>query len=211
MHAASEIHDRFVTIAHDLSPVLATAIARTGPVDLTPSLNIPLPERLCRAVAGQQLSVKAAASIWGRVVESADGTSLIDHFATTDPQILRGCGLSGAKAKAMGAIAAAARAGELDAEALGKMETSDRTQRLIQIWGIGQWTADMLNIFYFGDPDIWPDGDTTARKTLEKLTSARRKTTRTAARFAPHRSYLALYMWRQADAAPFDAASPIDE
>ena len=202
MNAASEIHDRFVTIAHDLSPVLAEAIARTEPIALQSHQDAPLAERLCRAVAGQQLSIKAAASIWGRVVEQANSKSLIEHLATTAPQTLRDCGLSRAKVKALGAIAAAALAGELDAEVLGGMATGDRTQRLIQIWGVGQWTADMINLFYFGDPDIWPDGDTTARKTLEKLTSARRKTTRTAARFAPYRSYLALYMWRQADAAP---------
>ncbi|MEM8810884.1 MAG: DNA-3-methyladenine glycosylase 2 family protein, partial [Cyanobacteria bacterium P01_G01_bin.38] len=78
----------------------------------------------------------------------------------------------------------------------------DRAQRLTAIWGVGQWTADMMSIFYFGDPDIWPDGDVTARTNLIQLTSARRKTTLTAARFAPHRSYLALYMWRHSDAAP---------
>jgi DNA-3-methyladenine glycosylase II len=199
---SAEIHDRFITISQDLSPELAAAIARIGPLELVPRRDAPLPERLCRAVAGQQLSVKAAASIWGRVVESAGDKSLIDHFAIVDPQVLRDCGLSGAKAKAMGAIAAAALAGELDAEVLGGMETAARTQRLTQIWGVGQWTADMLSIFYFGDADIWPEGDTTARKTLERLTSARRKTVRTAARFAPYRSYLALYMWRQADAKP---------
>ncbi|MEM6434092.1 MAG: DNA-3-methyladenine glycosylase 2 family protein [Cyanobacteria bacterium P01_D01_bin.115] len=202
MNAASEIHDRFITIAHDLSPVLAEAIARTDPIALLPHQDAPLAERLCRAVAGQQLSIKAAASIWGRVVERANGKALIEHFATTDPQTLRDCGLSRAKAKALGAIATAALAGELDAEVLRGLGTSNRTQRLIQIWGVGQWTADMINLFYFGDPDIWPDGDTTARKMLERLTSTRRKTTRTAARFAPYRSYLALYMWRQADAAP---------
>lgn len=197
-----EIHDRFLTIAQDLSPELAEAIAHTGPVELIPRQDVPLPERLCRAVAGQQLSVKAAASIWKRVVASAEGQSLIDHFSTVDPQVLRDCGLSGAKTKAMGTIAAAALAGKLEAERLSGLETGARTQRLIQIWGVGQWTADMLSIFYFGDPDIWPEGDTTARKTLERLTSKRRKTVRTATRFAPYRSYLALYMWRQADAAP---------
>ncbi|MGD1906682.1 MAG: DNA-3-methyladenine glycosylase family protein [Leptolyngbyaceae cyanobacterium] len=181
---------------------MTEAIARTGPVELTPRQDLPLPERLCRAVAGQQLSVKAAASIWKRVVASAEGKPLIDHFSAVDPQVLRDCGLSGAKTKAMAAIAAAALAGDLEAETLGEMATGERTQRLTQIWGVGQWTADMLNIFYFGDLDIWPEGDTTARKTLERLTSKRRKTVRTAARFAPYRSYLALYMWQQADAAP---------
>ena len=57
-------------------------------------------------------------------------------------------------------------------------------------------------MFWFGEEDIWPDGDVAARKTLEKLTSARRKTHRTALRFAPYRSYLALYMWQWVDAKP---------
>ncbi|MBE7381197.1 MAG: DNA-3-methyladenine glycosylase 2 family protein [Leptolyngbya sp. SIO1E4] len=185
-----------------MSPTLADAIAHAGPIELVTYREAPLSERLCRAIAGQQLSVKAAASIWGRVVASAAECSLIEHFAAAEPETLRACGLSAAKVKAIRAIAAATLAGELDADVLGRLETGDRTQRLTAIWGVGQWTADMINIFYFGDPDIWPEGDTTARKTLERLTSPRRKTIRTAARFAPYRSYLALYMWQQADAAP---------
>ncbi|MEO0536766.1 MAG: DNA-3-methyladenine glycosylase 2 family protein [Cyanobacteria bacterium P01_A01_bin.123] len=196
------IHARFVEISKDLSPVLAEAIARTKPIELVPNQNDPFSERLCRAIAGQQLSVKAARSIWGRVVDSAADRSLVEYFAEVDPTTLRTCGLSAAKAKSMRAIALATRSGQLDAEELGALDQSDRSQRLTAIWGVGQWTADMMGIFYFGDPNIWPDGDTTARKMLERLTSPRRKTTRTATRFAPHRSYLALYMWHQADAAP---------
>jgi DNA-3-methyladenine glycosylase II len=60
----------------------------------------------------------------------------------------------------------------------------------------------MVNLFYFGEEDIWPEGDVTARKTLISLTSKRRKTVRSAERFAPYRSYLALYMWRWVDARP---------
>ncbi|MEO1404829.1 MAG: DNA-3-methyladenine glycosylase 2 family protein, partial [Cyanobacteria bacterium J06635_1] len=63
------IHSRFMDIAGELSPALADAIATTGPIELTPRQDSPFPERLCRAIAGQQLSTKAAASIWGRVVE----------------------------------------------------------------------------------------------------------------------------------------------
>ncbi|MEM9908503.1 MAG: DNA-3-methyladenine glycosylase 2 family protein [Cyanobacteria bacterium P01_D01_bin.44] len=196
------IHSRFMDIAGELSPALADAIATTGPIELAPRQDSPFPERLCRAIAGQQLSIKAAASIWGRVVESVGDRSLIKHFAEADPDALRACGLSAAKAKAMRTVALAALAGQLDAEELGGLEGCDRAKRLTNLWGVGQWTADMMSIFYFGDPDIWPDGDVTARKNLKRLTSARRKTTRTAARFAPHRSYLALYMWQHSDAAP---------
>ena len=99
----------------------------------------------------------------------------------------------------MRAIALATLANQLDESLLSELDHEERTHCLTEIWGVGQWTADMMGIFYFGDPDIWPDGDTTARKNLERLTSRRRKTVRTAARFAPYRSYLALYMWHQAD------------
>ena len=175
------------------------AIASTSPLQLIPSQDVPFSERLCRAVAGQQLSVKAAASIWRRVVDSAAGQPLIDYFSTVSPDVLRSCGLSAAKTKAMRAIALATLANQLDETFLSELDHEERTHCLTEIWGVGQWTADMMGIFYFGDPDIWPDGDTTARKNLERLTSRRRKTVRTAARFAPYRSYLALYMWHQAD------------
>ena len=199
---ASEIRDRLAAIAGDVSPSLKEAIAATPPVTLVPQRELPFPDRLCRAIAGQQLSVRAAAAIWQRLVDSTKGESLVEYIAAAPPEALRTCGLSSAKAKAMGAIAAATLAGKLDGNKLGELGHEERSQRLTAIWGVGQWTADMMGIFYFGDADIWPDGDNAARKTLERLTSPRRKTVRTAARFAPYRSYLALYMWRQVNATP---------
>ena len=199
---SNAIHQRFIDIAHGLSPALADAMTALGPLALQRRQEVPLAEALCRSVAGQQLSVKAARTIWGRVLESAGERPLIEHFAVVEPEELRARGLSMAKARTMRAIAEEARAGRLDAAELGALELQERTVRLTSIWGIGQWTADMMSIFYFGDEDVWPEGDVTARSTLTRLTSRRRKTVRTAQRFAPHRSYLALYMWRHADAAP---------
>ncbi len=210
--AAEDIHQRFLAIAPKISPHLFQAMVRVGPVDIVSpqySSGAPFAERLCRAIAGQQLSVKAARAIWGRVVASkledetlTEDETLMAYFAQVDPNVLRGCGLSGAKVKAVGAIAQAALSGQLEATELSQLSATERTQRLTALWGVGQWTADMMNIFYFGEPDIWPDGDVAARKTLERLTSKRRKTTRTAAYFSPYRSYLALYMWRHVDATP---------
>ncbi|MCW5725422.1 MAG: DNA-3-methyladenine glycosylase 2 family protein [Maricaulaceae bacterium] len=196
------IHDRFLQAAEPFGPALAAAIARAGPQTLISRADLPFAEYLCRAIAGQQLSVKAARSIWTRVENSAGGAPLIEHFRPERAEILRACGLSGAKTKAIIAIAAEARAGGLEAESLRGLDHAGRSARLTAIWGVGQWTADMMSMFYFGEADIWPDGDVAARKTLQKLTSARRKTALTARRFAPHRSYLALYMWAHADAPP---------
>lgn len=200
---AAQIHAMFLDAAAPLGGQLHTAIKAIGPIPFSASQETPLAERLCRSVAGQQLSVKAARTIWDRVVASCEAQrNLIDHLASCAPEELRVCGLSGSKAKAMRAIAEAAKAGELHAHDLAPLHHTERAAHLTSIRGIGPWTADMINMFYFGDPDIWPDGDVAARKTLTRLTSARRKTVRTAERFAPYRSSLALYMWRYVDAPP---------
>ncbi|WP_111413270.1 DNA-3-methyladenine glycosylase family protein [Billgrantia lactosivorans] len=197
-----EIHRRCVEVARELSPQLADAIERGGPVALTADDSRPLAERLCRSIAGQQLSVKAARSIWARVVDAAGDAPLMAFLSEPNQDMLRGCGLSGAKARALCLIAEEARAGRLEAEELRRLDHAERSRRLTALWGVGQWTADMISIFYFGEPDVWPEGDVAARKTLERLTSPRRKTLRTAARFAPYRSHLALYLWRHVDAPP---------
>ncbi|PWE17502.1 DNA-3-methyladenine glycosylase 2 family protein [Marinicauda salina] len=199
---SAEIHARFIDTAAGVSPALAEAIETLGPVTLPDRTGAPFPVYLCRAVAGQQLSVKAARTIWGRVEASAGARPLLEHFHEQNEDALRACGLSGAKTRTICAIAEAARDGRLEADELAALDSAERARRLTALWGVGQWTADMAAMFYFRDPDIWPDGDVAARKTLEKLTSKRRKTARTAARFAPHRSYLALYMWRWVDARP---------
>jgi DNA-3-methyladenine glycosylase II len=199
---SEEIHLRFVEVARELSPSLADAFERGGPVTLQADDSQPLAERLCRSIAGQQLSVKAARSIWTRVVDAAGETPLMEFFVEPNQEVLRGCGLSGAKLRALCLIAEEARAGRLEADELRRLDHAQRSQRLTALWGVGQWTADMISIFYFGEPDVWPEGDVAARKTLERLTSPRRKTLRTATRFAPHRSYLALYLWRHVDAPP---------
>ncbi len=199
---SATVHARFLETAKDLSPVLVEALTARGPVEFSVRNTTPFPLYLARAVAGQQLSVKAAKSIWGRVEASNGDRSFCEAFTASRGETLRACGLSNAKVKTLIAIGEATQAGWLDGEALRQLDAEGRAQDLTKLWGVGRWTADMANMFWFGEEDIWPDGDVAARKTLERLTSPRRKTVRTAERFAPHRSYLALYMWRHVDAPP---------
>jgi DNA-3-methyladenine glycosylase II len=196
------VHDRFLDTAAELSPELVAAIQRAGPQPMRSRAELAFPVYLFRAIAGQQISVKAAQAIWGRVEASAGPGGLLEHLAGCSTETLRGCGLSGAKTKTIQTIARTHFEDGLDAELLRRVDAAERAERLTRMWGVGQWTADMANMFYFGEEDIWPDGDVAARKTLERLTSKRRKTVRTAARFAPHRSYLAMYMWAHVDAPP---------
>lgn len=200
--SAGNVHTHLSEVADGFAPALAAALRRLGPQDFRRRDDLPFPEYLCRAISGQQISVKAAQSIWARVVESADGQSLVDHFAACDGAALRACGLSNAKVKTIQGIARTHLEDGLDIATLKPLTAEERAARLTTLWGVGAWTADMMNMFYFGEQDIWPDGDVAARKTLEKLTSKRRKTVRTAERFRPYRSWLAIYMWAHVDAPP---------
>ena len=76
-----------------------------------------------------------------------------------------------------------------------------RSKSLCAIWGVGQWTADMMALFYYREPDIWPVGDLAVQRVFRSYIG-RRKPERAALRFAPHRSLLALYMWRLVSALP---------
>ncbi len=161
----------FVTIASEISPALADAIDTIGPIRLQKRNDQPLVDVLFRAIAGQQLSTKAAASIWSRLTENAADESLIEFIANSDPDQIRSCGLSNAKVKSMKAIVAAHSDGRLEQQTLSRLDHVERSERLTTIWGVGQWTADMMGIFYFGDRDVWPDTDLAVWKTLERLTS----------------------------------------
>lgn len=197
-----EIHYQFIETATDLSADLAEAISRVGVLTLQADNSKPLAHRLSRSVAQQQLSVKAARTIWNRVLEAAGDEPLTEFFIEKNAELMHSCGLSKAKVRSICGIAKESRHGDLRADKLQTLTHKERSSHLTSLWGVGQWTADMISIFYFGDEDIWPDGDLAARKTLEELTSRRRKTVRTAERFAPYRSYLALYMWKYQDVVP---------
>ncbi len=197
-----KIHERFLEISGRVSARLANAIETTGPVKLVPRNDTPLCDVLCRVVAGQQLSTKAASTIWGRIVASAGTEPLAEYLADVDVAALRSCGLSNSKALSMKAIMAAHREGVLDADTLQRHSHAARSVQLTSIRGVGPWTADMISLFYFGDKDVWPETDVTVWKSLQRLTDKRRSLQRTADLFAPHRSYLALYMYRIADGGP---------
>jgi len=189
--------------ARKLSRPLLAEIERIGPLTIGPPRIAPIAEHLYTSVVSQQLSVKAADTIWGRVVAAAKTRNLTpgEMFVPGFEDELRACGISRNKIKALGAIRAAQEDGRLDHAELATLAHPERSQRLTAIWGVGRWTADMMGIFVFLDPDIWPDGDVAARGALIRLTG-REDTIEMAAAFAPYRSLLARYLWQSRDNAP---------
>jgi DNA-3-methyladenine glycosylase II len=204
-----KIHRQCVKAAGTVSLPLKAALVEVGRVTLPDRSRIPLPAFLARAITGQQLSVSAARSIWARVeiAVKANGSTIPDFFTARNRRVLRQCGLSNAKVQAVIAIREAHEAGLLSVRKLRRMNHAERSAHLQQIWGVGQWTADMTSIFYFRDPDVWPQGDIGVYRALCRLTGKRSTAAlaKLAGSFAPYRSFLAMYMWRVLD-QPKEAA-----
>ncbi len=146
--------------------MLAELIDRHGPCTL---MHAPMPHfhTLVWAIINQQLSVKAALSIQQRLQRQLR-TEVIEprHLLRVRDTSLRRCGLSGAKIRYIREAARRVRAGELDLEALERLDDEAAAAALMALPGVGRWTADMLLMFSLGHLDILPLGDLALRKSI---------------------------------------------
>lgn len=196
----AKVHRHFVETAARVSPPLQEAFMRLGVIAPPERGRRILAHFLARAITGQQLSTVAARAIWARVEAAVKEreSSIPEFFCARNARVLRRCGMSQAKVRTLITIREAHERGLLSVRRLSRLTHAERSARLQEIWGVGQWTADMASIFYFGDPDVWPEGDVGVYRGLERVIGKRSKRTvlRLAAAFSPYRSFLALYMWR---------------
>jgi len=163
---------------------------------------------LVRSITGQQLSTKAAATIYGRLTELYGGrTPTPEEILGTDPQQLRAIGLSNAKAAYLRDLAEHIVDGELPIDDLAAMPDAKVAETLIAIKGLGRWTVDMFLMFHLGRPDVLPVGDLGIRKAmqihygLEDLPSPS-EMERIADAWRPHRTLASLYLWESLDNRP---------
>lgn len=163
---------------------------------------------LVRSITGQQLSVKAARTIYERVCALYGGhTPTPTELIATDPDDLRAAGLSYSKAAYLKDLAEKVERGELDLEQLPSLSDRDVSEMLTAVKGLGQWTADMFMMFHLGRPDVLPVGDLGIRKAaqiqygLRKLPSPDRLE-RLARPWRPHRTLACVYLWESLDNAP---------
>lgn len=163
---------------------------------------------LVRSITGQQLSVKAARTIYGRVCALYDGhTPTPRELIETDPDDLRAAGLSYSKAAYLKDLAGKVESGELDLEHLPALDDREVSDMLTAVKGLGQWTADMFMMFHLGRPDVLPVGDLGIRKAAEiqyglrKLPSPDRLR-RLARPWRPYRTLACVYLWESLDNAP---------
>lgn len=183
---------------------LARVIERTAPFQLSSErLSSPF-EALARAIVYQQLSGKAAATIFGRVKDLFPARRKLDPQALLDARIedLRGAGLSRAKTAAIQDLAAKTLDGTVPKlAALKRMSDPEIIERLVSVRGIGTWTVEMLLIFRLGRPDVLPVSDLGVRKGFMLTYKTREMPTASemlvqGERWRPFRSVASWYMWR---------------
>lgn len=163
---------------------------------------------LLRSIVGQQLSTKAARSIYLRVVDLFGGeTPSPQQLLDAEPDALRAAGLSGAKVRYVRSLAEHVLSGELELERLPSLGDEEVAREVTAVKGLGQWTADMFLIFHLGRPDVLPVGDLGVRRAVERayglegLPSAE-ELEMLGERWRPHRSLASLYLWESLDNAP---------
>jgi DNA-3-methyladenine glycosylase II len=174
---------------------------RFGPAPFQPHLGEVLPAypTLVSSIVGQQLSGKAAETIWKRLEQRYAIEPAV--LVTADPGELRSLGLSRAKASFIHDLSRFALGGGLDD--LEHQSDEEIIAHLTQVKGIGVWTVQMFLMFGLRRPDVWPILDLGVRRGLERLygVSDRAGLEALGERFRPFRSHAAWYMWRVVESA----------
>lgn len=196
-------------------PVLRKLIDDRGPIDPETDRRGSRPdayEALARAIVGQQLSTKAAASIWAKLQEAFGGrTPTPAEALAADTELIRAAGLSTSKVAFLRDLAERVEDGDLDLERIAELPDEDVIAALIEVHGIGRWTAEMFLIFHLGRPDVVSTGDLGIRRAvqiaygLEDL-PAPAELERIAEAWRPQRTLACLYLWRSLDNARRDRA-----
>jgi 3-methyladenine DNA glycosylase/8-oxoguanine DNA glycosylase len=189
-------------------PALARLIDAVGPLRLqlraTPSLFVALAE----AIVYQQLTGKAAATIFARLCALFAPADLTpEQILHSSDDALRTAGLSRPKILALRDLARRSTDGELPSlAALHKMQDDDIVTRLTTVRGIGRWTVEMLLIFRLGRPDVLPVDDYGVRKGFavalkKRQLPSRQDLERRGERWRPYRTVASWYLWRAVERA----------
>lgn len=190
----------------EADPVLAKVIARVGPFTLKPVQQDTF-EAILQSICYQQLNGKAASTIHGRVIALFKGAPVAAAaFSKLKDADLRAAGLSANKLLAMRDLAAKSLAGVVPPrKELEELSDEEIVQRLVEVRGVGRWTAQMFLMFRLGRPDVMPSDDYGIRKAFGLLYRKSKALPPPAAvekhakAWAPYRTIACWYLWRSLD------------
>jgi DNA-3-methyladenine glycosylase II len=207
-------HSEAVEHLRGADPVMAGIIERVGPCLLGSRTDRGGPAHdhygaLVRAIVGQQLSVSAARSIYGRLTNRFGGrTPSPARLLADDPEELRAAaGLSRSKVGFLRDLAERLESGELRLDDMEDVADEEVARRLIEVKGVGQWTIDMYLLFHLSRPDVLPVGDLGIRRAallayrLRKLPQPARLIA-LARPWRPWRSVASWYLWASLRVVP---------
>lgn len=198
-------------------PTMAALIERIGKLDLKTRLRRRSEERpddaygaLLRTIVGQQLSTKAARTIYLRVLELFGGkTPSPEQLLEASESDLRAAGLSGRKVTYIRDLAAHVIAGELELDLLRELPDEEVIERIVGVRGLGLWSAEMFLIFHLERPDVLSGGDLGIRRAIEieyglpELPQPE-QVLEIGAAWSPHRSLASLYLWESLANTPVE-------
>ena len=180
----------------------ADLIATVGACTFEPRTACEPYEALVRAVAGQQLHIKAAAAITLKFINYFGAFPTPQQLLAAPFDDLRACGFSGRKIETIQGIASATISGVVPSFAVAQTMTDEALiKQLVSLKGIGQWTVEMLLMFTLARMDILPADDfgvVQGYKRLKKREAApkRKEMAEIAQAWAPHRTVASWYLWR---------------
>jgi DNA-3-methyladenine glycosylase II len=186
-------------------PVMARLIDDLGELSMatrrkrTPALDAY--GTLLRSVIGQQVSVKAAAAIYGRVVDLFGGeTPAPQQLLDVDPQTLRDAGLSWRKVGYVRDLASHVISGQLELDRLAELADEEVIAEITAVRGFGLWSAQVFCMFFLERPDILPTGDLGIRRAVEiryglDEIPPPKEVERIGEAWSPHRTLASIYLW----------------
>ena len=188
-------------------PILRDLMRAHGPCGLAARQHTNPFKALTRAIVGQQLSTKAAATIFARFEALFDTFPSPAQVTAMPDERLRGVGLSGQKTSYLRDLCRRIEEGTLPIEALNRMDDQSVVETLTQVKGIGRWTAEMFLIFRLQRLDVLPVGDLGIVKAVQRAYKLRKaptpdRLTRIGEAWRPYRSVACWYLWASLNNAP---------
>jgi len=196
------IHKQLLKISKQHCKPLEEIIKSNGVISIEIPQNIELFDCLAQTVAEQQLSYKAAKSIWSKVKLSSQKRKLrlIDYFNERNIKSIRKDGLSKNKIKAIIEAKKAVIDQKITLEKLSVMNDKEYRQCITSLWGFGDWSAEMIAIFYLGRTNIWSQKDLILNRGINEICKESNITPDELLKLIdPYQSYLALHIWRNKD------------
>ena len=197
-----DIHNRLLDLANKHCRPLETIILDNGVINIQVPNNLDVFDCLAQTVVEQQLSYKAAKSIWEKINNSAKelDMKLMDYLSEENTISMRNDGLSNNKIKAILGARVAVKSGDITLSKISEMDDETYKKTITSLWGFGDWSAEMIAIFYLGKTNIWSEKDLILNKGINQICDQCELSPDELLKIVdPYQSYLALHIWRHKD------------